>query len=166
MVARTPIESTSATRSCSVSSFRRPKLGSDPGTEGVDALFLIWDSPGVTGARKPLIWVGSSRADLSRFPAAVKVRMGFTLHLAQLGSRHPDAKPLKGFSGAGVLEIVSDHDGDTFRSVYTVRFERSVYVLHAFQKKSKRGIATPRKELDLIRQRLDRAGRDYAKRRQ
>lgn len=119
----------------------------------------------MTGARKPLFWVGSSRTDLGRFPAAVKIRMAYALHLAQLGSRHPDAKPLKGHSGAGVLEVIRDHDGDTFRAVYTVRFEGAIYVLHAFQKKSTRGIATPKRDLDLIRERLARAGRDHAKRR-
>jgi phage-related protein len=73
----------------------------------------------------------------------------------------PAAKPLKGFGGPGVLEIVTDHRGDTWRSVYTVRFESAIYVLHAFQKKSKKGIATPKKELDLIRQRLADAERDH-----
>lgn len=80
--------------------------------------------------------------------------MGYALHLAQLGEKSPAAKPLKGFGGAGVLEIVDDHDGDTFRAVYTVRFGDSVYVLHAFQKKSKSGIATPAKEMETVRERL------------
>jgi phage-related protein len=79
----------------------------------------------------------------------------------QIGRKAPYAKPLKGFGDAGVLEVVDDFDGDTFRAVYTVRFAKAVYVLHAFQKKSKRGVATPKAELDLIEQRLKRARKDY-----
>ncbi|MXW92781.1 MAG: addiction module toxin RelE [Rhodospirillaceae bacterium] len=109
---------------------------------------------------KSVEWVGSSKADLKRFPDPVQHRMGFAIYRAQLGRRHRDAKPLKGF-GAGVLEVVSRHDGDTFRAVYTVRFETAVYVLHAFQKKARRGIATPRRELDLVRRRLQAAERHY-----
>ena len=109
---------------------------------------------------KPVEWVGSSKADLRRFPDAVQNRMGFAIYRAQLGRQHRDAKPLKGFS-AGVLEIVSRHDGDTFRAVYTVRFEAAVYVLHAFQKKARRGIATPKRELDLVRRRLRAAEQHY-----
>lgn len=82
---------------------------------------------------------------------------GYALHVAQLGGKHPDAKPLKGFTGAGVLEAVADHDGDTFRVVYTIRLGDRIYALHAFQKKSKQGIATPKKELELIRRRLQDA---------
>ena len=102
---------------------------------------------------KPVRWVGSSKADLKRFPDPVQDRMGFAIYQAQAGLRHRDAKALKGF-GSGVLEVVARHDGDTFRAVYTVRFEAAVYVLHAFQKKARRGIATPKKELDLVRRRL------------
>lgn len=80
--------------------------------------------------------------------------MGFALYLAQTGEKHMAVKPLKGFGGAGVLEVVEDHDGDTFRAVYTVKFSSAVYVLHAFQKKSKSGIKTPQTDIDLIRQRL------------
>lgn len=80
--------------------------------------------------------------------------MGFALYLAQTGEKHLAAKPLKGFGGAGVLEVVEDHDGDTFRAVYTVKFASAVYVLHAFQKKSKSGIKTPQTDIDLIKQRL------------
>lgn len=80
--------------------------------------------------------------------------MGFALYLAQLGEKHRDAKPLKGFSGAGVLEIVDDHRGDTYRAVYTVKFADTVYVLHAFQKKSRKGISTPKQDLDLVKTRL------------
>ena len=114
--------------------------------------------------RKPLFWVGSSKEDLSTFPDEVKLVMGFALHLAQSGGKHVDAKPLKGFKGAGVLEVVKEHDGNAYRAVYTVRFAESVYVLHAFQKKSKKGIATPKSEIDLIRERLKRAEQDHEQR--
>ena len=87
---------------------------------------------------KPVEWMGASKADLKRFPDPVQGRMGFAIYRAQLGRQHRDAKPLKGF-GSGVVEVVARHDGDTFRAVYTVRFEAAVYVLHAFQKKAKRG---------------------------
>lgn len=86
--------------------------------------------------------------------------MGRALDAAQRGDKAPNAKPLRGFGGAGVLEIVDDHDGDTYRAVYTVRFAEAVYVLHAFQKKSKRGVATPKRDLDLIRWRLAAARAD------
>jgi len=95
------------------------------------------------------------------FPEAVRLRVGGALWAAQLGRKAGWAKPLKGFGGAGVLEVVDDFDGDTFRAVYTVRFAGVVYVLHAFQKKSKRGVATPRHEIELIEQRLKRAREDY-----
>jgi phage-related protein len=110
---------------------------------------------------KPVRWVGSSKEDLSAFPEEVRRRVGGALWDAQIGQKAPYAKPLKGFGGAGVLEIVDDFDGDTFRAVYTVRFAKAIYVLHAFQKKSKRGIATPKADLDLIEQRLKRAREDY-----
>jgi phage-related protein len=110
---------------------------------------------------KPVRWIGSSKDDVSEFPAEVRRRVGGALWEAQIGRKAPYAKPLKGFGDAGVLEIVDDFDGDTFRAVYTVRFAKAVYVLHAFQKKSKRGVATPKAELDLIEQRLKRAREDY-----
>jgi phage-related protein len=110
---------------------------------------------------KPVRWVGGSKEDLSAFPAEVRQRVGGALWEAQIGGKAPYAKPLKGFGGAGVLEIVDDFDGDTFRAVYTVRFAKAVYVLHAFQKKSKRGLATPKAELNLIDRRLRRAEEDY-----
>jgi phage-related protein len=110
---------------------------------------------------KPVRWVGGSKDDLSRFPPDVRRRVGGALWEAQIGRKAPYAKPLKGFAGAGILEIVDDFDGDTFRAVYTVRFAMAVYVLHAFQKKSKRGIATPRLETDLIERRLLGAREDY-----
>lgn len=111
--------------------------------------------------RRPLEWVGSSRDDLRGFPLPVRQEMGFALHLAQIGEKADSAKPLRGFGGAGVLEIVSNYDGDTFRAVYTVRLSSVVYVLHAFQKKSKRGSATPKAELDLVRRRLHAAEDHY-----
>jgi phage-related protein len=110
---------------------------------------------------KPVRWVGGSRDDLRGFPEAVRNRVGGALWEAQLGRKAPFAKPLKGFGGAGVLEVVDDFDGDTYRAVYTVRFAGIVYVLHAFQKKSKHGAATPKHEIDLIGQRLKRAKEDY-----
>jgi len=110
---------------------------------------------------KPVRWVGSSKKDLSEFPVEVRRRVGGALWEAQVGRKAAYAKPLKGFGDAGVLEVVDDFDGDTYRAVYTVRFARAVYVLHAFQKKSKRGAATPKAELDLIEQRLKRAREDY-----
>jgi phage-related protein len=110
---------------------------------------------------KPIEWISSSLDDLRKFPEDVQQMMGFALYLAQLGKKHPDAKPLKGFKGSGVLEIVEDFDGDTYRAVYTVKFEGIVYVLHAFQKKSKRGIATPKKDIELIETRLKCAKQHY-----
>ncbi len=106
---------------------------------------------------KPLFWMGSSRDDLREFPEEVRQTVGFALRQAQRGGKHLDAKVLKGFGGAGVLEVVEDHDGDTYRAVYTVRFAGSVYVLHAFQKKSKKGVKTPTAERELIRRRLKAA---------
>jgi phage-related protein len=105
---------------------------------------------------KPLIFVADSRRELKQFPRAMQQRMGFALYQAQVGGKHVDAKPLRNL-GAGILEVVSDHQGNTFRTVYTVKLEHAVYVLHAFQKESKHGIATPKNELALVRQRLARA---------
>ena len=109
--------------------------------------------------RKPLIFVGSSHEDLSVFPSEVREVLGYALHVAQLGSKHRDAKPLKGFKGAGVLEVVDDFDGDTYRAVYTVRFSARVYVLHVFQKKAKSGRKTAKHDVDLIHDRLQAAER-------
>ena len=109
---------------------------------------------------KSLFWVGSSRSDLGEFPEEVRHAVGYALHVAQQGQKHPNAKPLKGFSGAGVLEVVEEFDGDTYRAVYTVRFASGTYVLHAFQKKARRGVSTPKRDLDLIRARLQRAQRE------
>lgn len=105
---------------------------------------------------KQILWVADSKDNLRDFPEEVKDVMGFALHVAQQGGKHPSAKPLKGFKGSGVLELVENHDGDTYRAVYTVRIKNRIYVLHAFQKKSKKGIQTPQKEIDLIKTRLRR----------
>lgn len=105
-------------------------------------------------APKPLIWVGSSRKDFRSFPPEARSHIGYALYLAQCGGKHRSAKSLSGFGGAGIVEIVGDHQGDTFRTVYATRFASSIYVLHAFQKKSKKGIATPRSDLKLIERRL------------
>jgi len=111
--------------------------------------------------RKPLDFVGSAREDLRAFPKEVRIVMGAALNSAQLGGKHPAAKPMKGFHGAGVLEIVDDFDGDTYRAVYTVKFEDIVYVLHAFQKKSKKGVETPKSDLDLMKLRYKFAEEAY-----
>src|SRR6478735_1660458 len=118
----------------------------------------------MSNADTPLEFVGTSREDLSEFPDEVKYCIGFALRTAQKGGKHPDAKPLKGFKGAGVLEVVSDFDGNTFRAVYTVRFKAVIYVLHAFQKKAKKGIATPRFEMEKIKVRLKEAHQAHAER--
>lgn len=110
---------------------------------------------------KSLVWIGSSRSDLRAFPDEVKDAMGYALFQAQLGRKAPSAKPLAGFGGAGVLEITEDYRTNTYRAVYTVKFAELVYVLHVFQKKSKKGIATPKSDLDLIKKRLRSAERDY-----
>lgn len=104
-----------------------------------------------------LEFIGSSRKDLVAFPDEARQDVGHALFLAQKGERAPAAKVLKGFGGGGVVEIVEDHDGDTYRCVYTVRLEHAVYVLHAFKKKSKRGAETPKHDMDLIRSRLKEA---------
>ena len=106
---------------------------------------------------KPVAWIGSSYKDFRSFPDPVQDVMGYALFLAQTGKMHGDAKPLKGFGGAGVLEVVDDHQGDTYRAVYTVKFEEAVYVLHAFQKKSKQGRKTPPQDMEMIRRRLKAA---------
>lgn len=106
---------------------------------------------------KPVIWIGSSYEAWKDFPDDVQDIMGYALHLAQCGEKSPNAKPLSGFKGASVLEITDDFDGDTYRAVYTVKYQGVVYVLHAFQKKSKKGIATPKTHLQLIEQRLKKA---------
>jgi phage-related protein len=111
---------------------------------------------------KPLIWIGSARDDLREFPEEVRGLMGHALFMAQCGLKHEQAKPLKGYGDAGVLEIVEDLAGDAYRAVYVVRLTGRIYALHAFQKKSKRGKATPKTDLDLIRLRLKRATQLHA----
>jgi phage-related protein len=106
---------------------------------------------------KPVVWVGTSLKDLRAFPATVRDHMGYALYVAQRGGKHQDAKVLSGFGGAGVLEVIKNHQGDTFRSVYTLKYAGTIYVLHAFQKKSKSGRQTPRRDIELIKQRLREA---------
>ena len=106
---------------------------------------------------KSVKWIGSSLKDLRTFPDPVQDHIGYALFVAQMGGKHRDAKILSGFGGAGVVEVVKDFRGDTFRAVYTVRFASAVYVLHVFQKKSKTGRETPHREVDLIRRRLREA---------
>jgi len=115
-------------------------------------------------SQRPLLWLGSSRKDLRGFPPEVRRDIGHALYAAQQGEIDPSAKPLKGFGGASVLEIVAHHESDTWRTVYTVRYAEAICVLHAFQKKSTRGIATPKKEIDLIRHRLAEAERLHRER--
>lgn len=118
----------------------------------------------VNGSERPLVWLGSSRKDLRTFPRNVRREIGMALFAAQQGEIDPAAKPMKGFGGASVVEVVSDDEGDTWRAVYTIRFAEAIYVLHAFQKKSRHGIATPKQELDLIKRRLAEAERLHRER--
>jgi phage-related protein len=113
---------------------------------------------------RPLAWIGSSRRDLRSFPRPVRRDIGRALYAAQQGETDPSAKPFRGFGGASVIEIIAHHAGDTWRAVYTVRYAEAIYVLHTFQKKSKRGIATPKKEIDLIHHRLMEAERLHRER--
>lgn len=117
-----------------------------------------------TSSSKDLVWIASSLKDLRDFPEDVRQVMGFALYTAQSGGKHVAAKSLQGYRGAGVLEVVDDCDGDTYRTVYTVRFPDAVYVLHAFQKKSKRGTATPRHDIELVNARLELARQLHAQR--
>lgn len=110
---------------------------------------------------KQIIFLGSSKDEICDFPDDVKREVGFALHLAQSGERAINAVPLTGFGNSMVPEIIVDHKGDTYRSVYTVRFANAVYVLHAFKKKSKNGVSTPKFEMDLVRQRLKVAEKHY-----
>ena len=109
---------------------------------------------------RPLFWVGSAKEDLLAFPDRVKDSIGVALSVAQFGGMHPAAKPWKG-SGSGIFEVVADHRRGTYRAVYTVRFRRAIYVLHAFQKKSPKGVKTPRSDVERIAQRLRMAREDY-----
>jgi phage-related protein len=111
-------------------------------------------------AFRPVEWIGSSYKDFIAFPDDVQDHIGYALYVAQIGDKHEDAKPLKGFGGAAVLEVVSDYASDTFRAVYTVKIEKAIYVLHAFQKKSKSGRRTPTVDMDLIARRMKTAEAD------
>ena len=106
---------------------------------------------------KDVYWVTSSKKDLQTFPTDVQDVMVSALNLARVGEKHQDAKPMKGFTGSGVLEVVDDYDGDTYRAVYTVRLSEAVFVLHAFKKKSTRGIKTPQRDIELVKRRLQAA---------
>lgn len=110
---------------------------------------------------RPLVWIGSTRRDVRAFPRAVRRDLGHALYAAQEVEVDPSAKPLSGFGGASVLEIVAQHRGDTWRAVYTTRYPEAVYVLRVFQKKSKRDVATVKKDIDLIRQHLNEAERQH-----
>jgi phage-related protein len=103
---------------------------------------------------KPVVWIGSSKSDLKALPAPVVDVFGFALYLAQTGGKHSQSKPLQGFGSAGVLEIIEDWHGNTYRAVYTVLFEKAVFVLHVFQKKATHGVATPKADISLIKNRL------------
>jgi len=112
--------------------------------------------------RKPIKWMGSAKKDLDSMPEDVKDVFGFAIDLAQAGQKHSDAKPLRGFGSAGVLEVVETDEGGTYRAVYTVRLAHWIYVLHCFQKKSTKGIETPKADIDLIKSRLKDAEADHA----
>ena len=114
--------------------------------------------------RKKLLWIGSSLRDLRTFPNEVKGEVGYALYAAECGGKHKNAKPLKGFKGSGVLEVIEDYQGDTYRAVYTVKLAGYVYVLHCFRKKSKKGISTLKHDLDLIKTRFQDAITDYQQR--
>lgn len=124
------------------------------------AYYPEWEEP----ILKPVLWVPRTYDDLVAFPRDAQHSIGLAFMMAQAGGKHPSAKPLKGFKGAGVLEIVDDHDGDAYRTIYTVRFSGAVYVLHVFQKKSKKGTQTPKHVIDLVKARLKTAALDYRKR--
>ena len=111
----------------------------------------------MAGPEKPLYWVGASKRDLMELPEGVRRFFGHALHFAQIGKRHDAVKSLKGFGGAAILEVLRDDSGSTYRAVYTVRFAEAVFVLHCFQKKSLRGIETPKREMDILRERLKTA---------
>jgi phage-related protein len=113
---------------------------------------------------KPVIWIGSSREDLRAMPQQVRREIGQALYTAQQGETDPSAKPLKGFGGTRVMEIVERHRTDTYRAVYTAHFPEAIYVLHVFQKKSKHGIATPKPDMDLIKRRYAEAERRHKER--
>ena len=115
-------------------------------------------------ALRPVRWIGTSLRDLRSFPSSVRTDIGHALFTAQESKTDPAAKPLKGFGGATVFEIVASHHGNAWRAVYTVRFQDAIYVLQVFQKKSTKGIATPTREIELVKRRLVEAERDYRER--
>jgi len=119
---------------------------------------------GESSQPKRVVWIGSSRKDLKCFPKHVQADIGYALYAAQRGKEYTSVKALKGFGGRSVLEIVAHSSTGTYRAVYTVRFRDAIYVLHAFQKKSKKGIATPKQDVDLIHSRLAEAERHYKER--
>lgn len=125
-----------------------------PSTGLFYGLYRNWYSLAMSEKNKPVIWIGSSKKDLMALPVEVRKFFGHALDFAQHGDQHEAAKVLKGFGGAGVLEVVENDAGGTYRAVYTVKFEEVVFVLHCFQKKSKRGIATPKEDMEIIRARL------------
>ena len=110
---------------------------------------------------KTIIYLGSTKKDLLKLPGEVKETFAFGLHIASLGDKHPDTKALKGFGGRNVIEIIEDYKGDTYRAIYTVRFKNAIYVLHIFKKKSTKGITTPKKDRELLVQRLKDATAHY-----
>ena len=109
------------------------------------------------GRPKALSWIASSRRDMRALPKEVRRSFGVALYAVQIGETPPIAKPLRGFGGASVLELIEDDAGGTYRAVYTVRYATAIYVLRVFQKKSKRGRETPQRDIDLIKERLKRA---------
>jgi phage-related protein len=155
---RMPAAGAAHARRCRFVLVKRLKTGLD----SVADKCQTWHTMSNGTTPKPLFWMGSSKKDLNPFPDPVQDKCGFALWLAQTGTKHPAAKPLKGFKGADVLEIVEDDQGSTYRAVYTVRFAKAVYMLHAFQKKSKKGIKTPKQEVELIEKRLQLAEEHYA----
>ena len=119
--------------------------------------YLFWYNQSVQPSEKPLIWIGSSKKDLMALPIGVRKFFGHALNFAQNGEQHDACKVLKGFGSAGVLEVVEDDAAGTYRAVYTIKFKEAVFVLHCFQKKSKRGIETPRKDMEIVYARLKAA---------
>jgi len=120
----------------------------------IDNIYLYGYTSDMDDDIKSLKWIGSSYKDLKAMPVTIQQRMGYSLHLAQTGDKGDNTKVLKGFGSAGVLEVIESASGGTCRAVYTVRFESVVYVLHCFQKKSVKGIATPKPDRELIKERL------------
>lgn len=119
----------------------------------------------MTGKPKAIIYLGSSQKELSKLPVRVREVFVHGIKMASEGETHPDAKPLKGYGGRSVVELIGDHKGDTYRGVYTVKFKDVVYVLHVFKKKSNKGISTPKKDKELINTRLKFAASHYKTRR-